>query len=83
MYQWWMAQEQADLWNEENRPLTSAERQRLEVMEEFEDSKPSFFRRFASLFRADAPSVEHFMPRSREEAELVAIGAFEETERRS
>jgi hypothetical protein len=76
MYQWWIAQEQADLWKEENRPLTSAERQRIEFLEEMEEAKPSLFRRIATLFKGEPePDIdEPFIPHTREEAELVLAG---------
>ena len=71
MYQWWTAQEQADLWREENRALTSFERERLELLEELDAESPSLFQRVISVFKAEPEGPEPLFPRTAVEAELL------------
>ncbi len=71
MYQWWLAQEQADL---ENRPLSEPERMRVDLLTRLDDETPSVFQRIVSIFRAEPEGPQPFIARTQAEAELIGSG---------
>ena len=75
MYQWWLAEEQIELWKLNERPLSDIERERMEV-EGFEEGGPSLFKRIVSIFTPAPHGPEPFIARTPEEAQLVASGAL-------
>jgi hypothetical protein len=73
MYQWGVLQEQIDVWEQENRPISEAERQRIEYLAEQDEQRPSLFERIAAIFRAEPEAEEPLIARSVAEAELLGI----------
>jgi hypothetical protein len=76
MYQWWLAEEQTELWRLNNRPFSDIERERAEVLEGFEAGGPSLFKRIVSVFTPRPHGPEPFIARTPEEAQLVASGVL-------
>ncbi len=73
MYQLYQAQEQADLYDIENRPFSEAQRLRIEFLEDLEGGEPSLLDRIVSIFR---PTTEEVMDREAAEADIAAaVGA--------
>jgi hypothetical protein len=71
MYQWWLAQQQADL---ENRPLSEPERMRVDLLTRLDEETPSLFQRIVSIFRAEPEGPQPFIARTLAEAELIGTG---------
>jgi hypothetical protein len=83
MYQWGVLQEQIDVWEQENRPMTEAERQRVEYLAELDEQRPSLFERIAGIFRAEPEAEEPLIARSVAEAELIGVLADWDGDRRN
>lgn len=69
MYEWSLAEEQVELWRSEQERLREVERQRAEIIGEWEEGHPSLVSRFIKIFRA---RPEPLIARNRIEVDLLA-----------